>query len=618
MKPLATFLIATAFLDATVLVAADQQHNDGSRFLIAANLAPGGTGVSPVDFGVSLESRAQDHGLSGVPAATPAIAPARNATDPVEIPDRRERRTRFALGETPVPPVSFPNDQQRNDADQIRRGGKKGPNPGKNKGSKGKRRQGSNGGAGGFNATGVNALSEYAPSRGDKHEMEALASKGFTWLTGSPADNDVSAVGKSAQYFGFVSLRYSSARAASRGGAANAFYAALNPEQRRIVLDLVQAQQAAHDAYAESRKQIMRELETVLYTGRELDEEQLAALGGAYGRHDTAVALLQARAYGQIRATLSTAQQTALRDLRARVIAGDSLETAGDKQGGRRGQKGPINADARGLSQEQRHELINICGKGFTWLTGSPKDNDSLPLGKPGMFFGFISLRQKSGQSVSRAGVAWEFVDILTPAQQAILRETAKTQHPLVDAYLAKRTAFLRHLEGHLNGTAVDEEFLMKLGVELGDLDVKVGVVQARAYAAIRESLDEKQMAALMDLRARNTVDSESLAGLSLAERGERLAFLCVSCHSTAPGEIKTGPSLHGILNRPAASLTPFPYSPALQTAAANGLTWTPENLERFLASPKSMLPGTSMTFRGFLHEADRQAVLDYIRSAWR
>ncbi len=527
------------------------------------------------------------------------------------------------LFSSPLPGADVPVGQQGNDADQIRRDGQKGPNPGKNKGSKGKRRQDSKGGgrkgtggAGGFNSTGVNSLSEYAPSRGEKAEMEALSSKGFTWLTGSPADNDVSAVGKSAQYFGFVSLRYSSARAASRGGAANAFYAALNPEQRRIVLDLVQAQQAAHDAYAESRKQIMRELETVLYTGRELDEEQLAALGGAYGRHDTAVALLQARAYGQIRATLSTAQQTALRDLRARVIAGDSLETAGDKQGGRRGQKGPINADARGLSQEQRHELINICGKGFTWLTGSPKDNDSLPLGKPGMFFGFISLRQKSGQSVSRAGVAWEFVDILTPAQQAILRETAKTQHPLVDAYLAKRTAFLRHLEGHLNGTAVDEEFLMKLGVELGDLDVKVGVVQARAYAAIRESLDEKQMAALMDLRARNTVDSESLAGLSLAERGERLAFLCVSCHATTPGEIKTGPSLHGILNRPAAGQAGYPYSPELRKAAVNGLTWTPENLDRFLASPKSMLPGASMTFRGFLHEADRQAVIDYIRSA--
>jgi len=524
-----------------------------------------------------------------------------------------------------LPAADAPGDRLGEDSSQVRQRGQKGPNPGQNKGSKGKGRQGSRGGKnkgtggnGGFNSTSVNALSEYAPSRGDKHEMEALASKGFTWLTGSPADNDVSAVGKSAQYFGFVSLRYSSGRAASRGGAANAFYEVLNPEQRRIVLDLVREQQPAHDAYAEDRKRIMRELETILYTGRELDEEQLAALGGSYGRHDTQVALMQARAFGKIRSTLSLAQQTALRDLRARTIAGDSLETAGEKQGGRRGQKGPINADARGLSREQRHELINICGKGFTWLTGSPKDNDSLPLGKPGMFFGFISLRQKSGQSVSRASVAWEFVETLSAAQQAILRETARTQHPLVDAYLAKRTAFLRHLEGHLGGSAVDEEFLMKLGVELGDLDVQVGVIQARAYAALREGLTEKQMASLMNLRARNTLDSESLAGLSIAERGERLAFLCVSCHSTVPGEIKTGPSLHGILNRPAARHAGYPYSPDLRTAAAKGLTWNPENLERFLASPKSMLPGTSMTFRGFLHEADRRAVIEYIRSAWR
>lgn len=517
-----------------------------------------------------------------------------------------------ALITGPFEALSAASDRAEQQKKSNQDGRKKEKKKGERKGQGG----GKKGGSGGFNAGAVNSLDEYAPSRGDKHEMEALASKGFTWLTGSPADNDVSAVGKSAQYFGFVSLRYSSARAASRGGAANAFYEILNPEQRQSMIALVREQQAAHDAYAEARIKIMRQLETILYTGQELDEEHILALGETYGRGDTEVALLQARAYGKIQATLTPAQRTALRDLRSRVIAGDSLETKGQK--GRGGPKGPINADARGLSQEQRHELINVCGKGFTWLTGTPKDNESLPLGKPGMFFGFISLRQKSGQSVSRGGVAWEFHKLLNAAQQAVLDETAKAQHPIVDAYLAKRIVFLRHLERFLSGQDVDEKILLQQGVELGQLDVQVGILQARAYAKIRDTLNEQQMAALMDLRARNSIDSESLASLSIEERGERLAFLCTSCHSHDPGEIKAGPSLHGIFGRPAASAKPYPYSPALESAANSGLTWTQEKLEQFLASPKNMIPGTSMTFKGFLHEADREAVVRFIQNNFR
>lgn len=69
---------------------------------------------------------------------------------------------------------------------------------------------------------------------------------------------------------------------------------------------------------------------------------------------------------------------------------------------------------------------------------------------------------------------------------------------------------------------------------------------------------------------------------------------MCNVCHSVqengAPGE---GPNLFGLVGRPAGSQPQFTkYSEALKKS---GLTWTTENLDRFLISPMAMVPGTFM-----------------------
>jgi glucose/arabinose dehydrogenase len=69
----------------------------------------------------------------------------------------------------------------------------------------------------------------------------------------------------------------------------------------------------------------------------------------------------------------------------------------------------------------------------------------------------------------------------------------------------------------------------------------------------------------------------------------------CVLCHSTghdgrpASGQ---GPLLAGVMGRPAASLSSFGYTKAL---TASGLTWNSATLDRFLANPGALVPGTNM-----------------------
>ena len=87
----------------------------------------------------------------------------------------------------------------------------------------------------------------------------------------------------------------------------------------------------------------------------------------------------------------------------------------------------------------------------------------------------------------------------------------------------------------------------------------------------------------------------------------------CASCHSVAPGENGVGPSLHGIIDRKAASLEDFRYSPAMRNS---GLTWTPQTIDTFIADPQKLVPANRMAYAGLTDAADRADLLSYLQQA--
>jgi glucose/arabinose dehydrogenase len=71
----------------------------------------------------------------------------------------------------------------------------------------------------------------------------------------------------------------------------------------------------------------------------------------------------------------------------------------------------------------------------------------------------------------------------------------------------------------------------------------------------------------------------------------------CALCHAASLGAGNAaisgqGPSLVGVYGRRAAAVANFSYTAAL---SESGLTWDPATLDRFLASPITVVPGTSM-----------------------
>lgn len=86
-----------------------------------------------------------------------------------------------------------------------------------------------------------------------------------------------------------------------------------------------------------------------------------------------------------------------------------------------------------------------------------------------------------------------------------------------------------------------------------------------------------------------------AVAGAADAQAGRTFfRAQCALCHSAEANDNggAQGPDLRGILGRAAASAAGFGYSAALKNS---GLVWNAATLERFLAAPTTVVPGSSM-----------------------
>ncbi|MGE0723581.1 MAG: cytochrome c family protein [Alphaproteobacteria bacterium] len=98
------------------------------------------------------------------------------------------------------------------------------------------------------------------------------------------------------------------------------------------------------------------------------------------------------------------------------------------------------------------------------------------------------------------------------------------------------------------------------------------------------------------------------------AGRGERLYAACKACHTLNQGGLQTaGPNLHGFFGRPAAQAAGYNFSPALRNA---GIVWDEASLDKYLADPRTAVPGTRMIYPGMRKPEDRADLIAYLKEA--
>jgi cytochrome c len=84
----------------------------------------------------------------------------------------------------------------------------------------------------------------------------------------------------------------------------------------------------------------------------------------------------------------------------------------------------------------------------------------------------------------------------------------------------------------------------------------------------------------------------------------------CGICHDVVAGKNRVGPSLFGVVGRKAGSVEGFHYSDGNKNS---GLTWDQATLDGYLANPRGVVAGTTMTYAGVKNDEQRRDIIAYL-----
>ena len=164
----------------------------------------------------------------------------------------------------------------------------------------------------------------------------------------------------------------------------------------------------------------------------------------------------------------------------------------------------------------------------------------------------------------------------------------------------------LNKIMGAILGTLL---LLLSLNIFAGGIFTPHKPAKPGFEIAVAESIGGAAVAA----PAEQQVPIADLLASASAEKGAAVSKKCVACHEFKKGgPNKVGPDLYGVVGRERAHHEGFSYSAGMKAKPGK---WTFDDLDHFLTSPRSFIPGTAMAFAGISKASERADLIAYLNT---
>ncbi|WP_254508403.1 hypothetical protein [Anatilimnocola floriformis] len=257
----------------------------------------------------------------------------------------------------------------------------------------------------------------------------------------------------------------------------------LGRDQYTAILELCKSQKEPLDNYLAARAKLVAKLRQL--RGRETKEtaaeartheKETVELGKEMGEAEAKLAVSQAWAFIQFEAKLSADQKNYLRMLRENPKA-FKLDSPAVIQ---------TRELLATLQEPSAVQAEDMAAKMTSFLSGNAEQNAARRPHRAGTLLGKTS--QKFPELTS------QYLETLNPAQQDRLIQLLAAERPYTSDYVKKRLEFLAALDSLKKISTLNDKKFILAGSQMGELEARIGLAQARVFEQLRLSLSQSQL----------------------------------------------------------------------------------------------------------------------------
>ncbi len=360
-------------------------------------------------------------------------------------------------------------------------------------------------------ASGTGNQYTLAQAMSDNAQLSTIAFSGLAFITGNGGADTFFPPGKVADFFGFQYMRdvdvagYGHNTTFLTRVAANVLYI-LNDSQKAKLVALAKTQAPIYVNFAYNRFPLMnafrRCLEGRIPTGTvSLSSSAVSAFTSNLYKWDADLSYNRALVVGEIINSFTTEQKAYLSAMQFNNFS-----------------TWPAVAEDETLKKSMTNNefiaVMTYASELFSWYKGNPDADVYFCPERHGTYFGGFFMKDYPAMNnpdyfISTAitgDSGKEFLNILDAGQKALITGIIDEQRASLAEIAQIRTTISAELRKAISGGTIDREKVYSLIQRYGELDGQMSALYATRFSAVRKTLTETQMAALVNLRNLNVV----------------------------------------------------------------------------------------------------------------